>query len=108
MISEHDLGTAKLYFEELIGCVVGCGCWEAGWDAEEHVRAFAVRSFRWPNAQGPADVLAALDRIDDLTPDELADACVFLELHFEDVSAFRAFWAPSRAALRAALNSPYR
>jgi hypothetical protein len=105
MVSDHDIELVKLYFEHLIQCVVGCGCWEPGWDDAADVRKFAHEGFvGWVDAPSPADVLAALVRLDAIEAGELARASQVLELRFEDVDALRAFWAPSIAVLRAELG----
>jgi hypothetical protein len=105
MVSNQDIELVKLYFEHLIQCVVGCGCWGRGWDDEEDVRKFAREGFvGWVDAPSPAGVLAALVRLDAIDASELARASQVLELCFDDVDALPAFWAPSIAVLRAELG----
>lgn len=104
MVSDQDIELVQLYFEHLIQCVVGCGCWQRGWDDAEDVRKFAREGFGWVDAPSPADVLAALVALDAIEEGELARASQLLELRFSDVDALRAFWAPSIVVLRAELG----
>ena len=102
--AHDDLVLSKAYFEELIGCVVGCGCWEDGWDKEETVRAFARGGFSsWGEGPRPTPslVLEALDRCCEHVSDEnLGDTQPAIELVFTSAEDFRSFFAESRRVLR--------
>lgn len=103
-----DLAVVSSYFEEMIGCVAGCGCWEPDWDNEERVAKLLAST-----APSPYDrdqlfgntVLEALERLfASLDPSDMTAVNARLDLHFEHVGDFRDFFDDSVANLRAALG----
>lgn len=105
-----DLGIIKQFFEEMIGCVIGCGCWEPGWDEEDDLRSFAQRGFELWGGEDPAsprEVLASLDRcFASLKDEDMPGAREKLELHFESADELRRFFERSRRVLDLELRGP--
>src|SRR5262249_14073653 len=98
-VDPEDLSVVKAYFEEVIGCVVGCGCWERGWDAAPAVVRFAETSAESPRDETSPfanDVLETLTRlVRELRPEDMEVVYDHLELRFRTPGEFREFFAPS-------------
>ena len=104
-----DVMLIKQFFEEIIQCVVGCGCYEPGWDNEAALRAFARAGFpSWippPPPPTPREVVAALDRCcERVTDAETRRISKLFEHGFVNAAAFRSFFAESRRVLHAELD----
>ncbi len=101
-----DLLTVVAFFETIIGCVVGCGCWEAGWDDTARVREAMARwdeigampdGYERPSLPG---VVAAFDRaFAHVTDDNIVAVSGATDLHFTDAADFRAFCSKMYATL---------
>jgi hypothetical protein len=106
--TEVDLERIKFFFEELIGCVVGCGCWEPSWDREASVTEFARDGFAtWGEgpAPTPGEILDALDRcFANLSDADMEPASQWLELSFANAEDFRKFFANARRTLTECLR----
>lgn len=103
-----DLDVVNAYFEEMIGCVAGCGCWEPGWDDDERIAQFATSTAPSPLDGGVLfanSVLETLDRLfASLDPGDMKAVTQRLQLHLPHVSDFRDFFGPSASYLKAALG----
>ena len=105
---ESQLLLVKSFFEEMFGCVVGCGCWEPGWDNESAIAGFAREGFAagWKEPVEPRVVLEALNScFTELRQTDMGEAQRILELHLERPEDFRSFFGDARERLAQALKS---
>lgn len=101
-----DLVTIVAFFETVIGCVVGCGCWDPGWDDPTRVREAMAdwdrigampEGYERPSLPG---VAAAFDRaFAQVTDDNIVAVGDAMELHFTDAADFRSFCTKMYATL---------
>ena len=100
-----DVHNVQAFFEAIIECVIGCGCWEPGWDDEERVRRILREGLAWSGPQ-PAptvqEIHASLERLYAKSyREDFAQARELFELSFGSGEDFRAFFARCREVLAA-------
>jgi hypothetical protein len=105
-----SLMVCRLFEEELIGCIIGCGCAKDGWDSAEAIAKLAQR--RWIDwyrsgldaKVTPRAMLRWIDHAYAHARDvDLARVEELTERSHRSIAAFRRHLEPKRDRLRAAL-----
>jgi hypothetical protein len=102
LTDDEALRQTEAFFEELIGCVIGCGCWSPGWDTPAAIASYVATmraSARSDAPDLPSVALAALEHV--LAHAE--DLYGATQLSFQSAQELRDFFEPARARLEAAI-----
>ena len=106
--TDKALTVGRMFEEELIGCVIGCGCARPGWDSAEAIAGFVGQSFAWhrPGIDARVTARAALRWLDyacGLAAIDVRHVTKLTERRHGSIDAFRAHLGPIAGRLRAAL-----